>query len=78
MNGCRLAEATAALADPGRAGVAILTIALDTGLQSIGPFNQAFKARTGMTPTTYRKQAKSRTDKPISGIGQVATENSKT
>ncbi len=78
VNGYRLAEVTAALADPGQADVAILTIALDAGFQSIGPFNRAFKTHTGMTPTAYRKQAESRTDRPISGIGQAATENGKT
>ena len=78
VNGYRLAEATEALADPGQADVPILTIALDAGFQSIGPFNRAFKAHTGMTPTAYRKQADSRTDRPISEIGQAATENGKT
>ena len=78
VNGYRLAEVTAALADPSQAGVAILTIALDAGFQSIGPFNRAFKAHTGMTPTAYRKQANFRTDRPISGIGQATTENGKT
>lgn len=33
----------------------MLTIALDAGFQSIGPFNRAFKADTGMTPTEYRR-----------------------
>jgi AraC-like DNA-binding protein len=65
VNGYRLAEATAALADPGQADVPILTIALDAGFQSIGPFNRAFKAHTGMTPTAYRKQADSGKDRPI-------------
>ena len=69
-----LAEATAALADPGQANVPILTIALDAGFQSIGPFNRAFKAHTGMTPTAYRKQADSRTAMPIREIGQPGTE----
>jgi len=55
VNGYRLAEAMAALADPGQVDVPILTIALDTGFQSIGPFNRAFKAHTGMTPTDYRR-----------------------
>ena len=39
----------------GFAAIAILTIALDTGFQSIGPFNRAFKAHTGMTPTEFRR-----------------------
>jgi AraC-like DNA-binding protein len=32
----------------------ILTIALDCGYGSIGPFNRAFKQRMGMTPSEYR------------------------
>jgi AraC-like DNA-binding protein len=55
VNGYRLAEATAALADPAQAEVPILTIALDAGFQSIGPFNRAFKAAAGMTPSEYRR-----------------------
>jgi AraC-like DNA-binding protein len=74
VNGYRLAEATAALADPAQADVPILTIALDAGFQSIGPFNRAFKAHTGMTPTAYRKQADSGTRRPIQGIGQSTAE----
>jgi AraC-like DNA-binding protein len=35
----------------------VLTIALDAGFQSIGPFNRAFKAATGVTPTEFRRQA---------------------
>jgi AraC-like DNA-binding protein len=65
VNGYRLAEATAALADPAQAAVPVLTIALDTGFQSIGPFNRAFKAHTGLTPTEYRKRAESRNGAPI-------------
>lgn len=78
VNGYRLAEATAALADPAQAEVPVLTIALDAGFQSIGPFNRAFKAHTGMTPTAYRKQANSRNQAPIQGIGQSGTEIGKT
>ena len=55
VNGYRLAEAEAALADPGQDAVPILTIALDAGFQSIGPFNRAFKARTGLTPSEFRR-----------------------
>jgi len=35
--------------------VPILTIALDAGFGSIGPFNRAFKTQTGVTPTEYRR-----------------------
>jgi AraC-like DNA-binding protein len=55
VNGYRLTEAAAALADPGQAEVPVLTIALDAGFGSIGPFNRAFKAHTGLTPTEYRR-----------------------
>ena len=55
VNGYRLTEAAAALADPGQAEVPVLTIALDSGFGSIGPFNRAFKAHTGLTPSEYRR-----------------------
>lgn len=62
INGYRLAEARAALADPRQAEVPILTIALDTGFQSLAPFNRAFKMTAGMTPSQYRRQRLSRPD----------------
>jgi AraC-like DNA-binding protein len=52
----RLAEAKEALGDATQARVPVLTIALDAGFQSIGPFNRAFKAQTGETPTEFRKK----------------------
>jgi AraC-like DNA-binding protein len=55
VNGYRLAEVETALADPAQAEVPILTIALDAGFGSIGPFNRAFKAHTGLTPTEFRR-----------------------
>jgi AraC-like DNA-binding protein len=55
VNIYRLAETMAALADSGQAEVPILTIALDAGFQSLGPFNRAFKAHVGMTPSEYRR-----------------------
>jgi AraC-like DNA-binding protein len=36
----------------------ILTIALESGYGSIGPFNRAFRQRFGMTPTEYRAAAR--------------------
>lgn len=56
LNGFRLADVTAALADPTQEAVPILTIALDAGFQSLGPFNRAFKAETGLTPSEFRRQ----------------------
>jgi AraC-like DNA-binding protein len=55
LNGFRLAEVRQALADPARAGEAVLALALEAGFQSLGPFNRAFKAETGLTPTEFRK-----------------------
>ncbi|MBI5257228.1 MAG: AraC family transcriptional regulator [Burkholderiales bacterium] len=55
VNGFRLEEARNALADPAQREVPVLTIALDAGFQSIGPFNRAFKAATGLTPTEFRR-----------------------
>jgi len=56
VNSFRLGEAMAALADPGKRELPVLTIALTAGFQSIGPFNRAFKLATGLTPTEFRKQ----------------------
>jgi AraC-like DNA-binding protein len=56
INSHRIAAAQAALADPARRQDAVLAIALEVGFQSIGPFNRAFKAATGLTPTDYRRQ----------------------
>ena len=59
FSGCKknepIDEAKAALADLAQRDVPILTIALDAGFQSIGPFNRAFKADTGLTPTEFRR-----------------------
>ncbi|MDU6560307.1 MAG: helix-turn-helix domain-containing protein, partial [Streptococcus vestibularis] len=57
LNRYRLDDAKAALSDPGQRDVPILTIAIDAGFQSIGPFNRAFKAATAMTPSEFRRQA---------------------
>jgi AraC-like DNA-binding protein len=55
LNRYRLADAKAALADPAKAELPVLTIAMDAGFQSLGPFNRAFKADTGLTPTEFRR-----------------------
>ncbi len=51
----RLREATERLA---REDLPILSIALECGYGSIGPFNRAFKQRMGVTPTEYRAGAR--------------------
>jgi AraC-like DNA-binding protein len=55
LNNHRIEEAKAALADPAQVEVPIITIAMDAGFQSLGPFNRAFKALTGVTPSEYRR-----------------------
>ncbi|MEY2926889.1 MAG: hypothetical protein RL367_1366 [Pseudomonadota bacterium] len=54
LNGYRLDEVRQALADPEQREVPILTIALDAGFGSLGPFNRAFREAEGMTPSAYR------------------------
>jgi AraC-like DNA-binding protein len=54
LNQYRIAEAKERLRDPDLARLPILTIAMDLGYGSIGPFNRAFKEREGMTPSAYR------------------------
>ena len=63
LNFYRLDDVMAALADPAQQAVPILTIALDAGFQSLGPFNRAFKTQTGMTPSEFRRLQLSRTDR---------------
>jgi AraC-like DNA-binding protein len=58
----RLKEAAARLSEPAERHLPVLTIALDCGYGSIGPFNRAFKARFGITPSQFRNQAASTRD----------------
>jgi AraC-like DNA-binding protein len=55
VNSFRLAEVKSKLADPAHERTPILNMALDAGFQSLGPFNRAFKASTGITPQEYRR-----------------------
>jgi AraC-like DNA-binding protein len=63
LNSYRLDDVMAALADPAQEAVPILTIAMDAGFQSLGPFNRAFKAQTGVTPSEFRRLQLSRIDR---------------
>ena len=55
VNGHRIRAARAALTDPAREGATVLEIAYETGFASLGPFNRAFRAETGQSPTEYRQ-----------------------
>ncbi|NVJ97246.1 MAG: helix-turn-helix transcriptional regulator [Alphaproteobacteria bacterium] len=55
LNDFRIEAAKQSLADTDKRHVPVLTIAMDLGYGSLGPFNRAFKERTGQTPTEYRR-----------------------
>jgi AraC-like DNA-binding protein len=56
LNSYRIEAAKRQLTDPARVRIPVLTIALELGYASLGPFNRAFKAATGTTPSDYRQQ----------------------
>ncbi|MBL4787571.1 MAG: helix-turn-helix transcriptional regulator [Kordiimonadaceae bacterium] len=57
LNKYRIDAAKVRLSDVAEHNTQVLVIAMDLGYGSLGPFNRAFKARTGQTPTEFRKQA---------------------
>lgn len=57
VNGRRIDAAKIALADPEQALKSVSTIAYELGFASLGPFNRAFRAATGLTPTAWRQEA---------------------
>lgn len=57
VNGHRIAAAKRRLGDPRQARTTVAAIAFDLGYGSLGPFNRAFRAATGATPTEWRRQA---------------------
>jgi len=67
LNGYRIAAAKAALADAAQRDTPVLTVALAAGFQSLGPFNRAFKADTGITPSEFRRRALSAGAAPAAG-----------
>jgi len=56
VNDFRIAHAKAALKDHTNINKQILSIALECGFNSIGPFNRAFKQEVGTTPRQYRAE----------------------
>ena len=63
----RLQEAARRLESTSDSALPVLTIALDCGYGSIGPFNRAFKARFGVTPTQYRSLHRDQTSTKLEG-----------
>ncbi len=57
LNAHRVAAAEIRLADPDRAREQIISHAFALGYNSLTPFNRAFKARTGQSPTEFRERA---------------------
>jgi len=57
LNAHRIEAARQRLADPEQAHTTIAAIAFSLGYGSLGPFNRAFRATTGSTPTEWRRQA---------------------
>jgi len=57
VNSHRIEAAKARLADPAHAAETVAQIAFDLGYGSLGPFNRAFRAATGATPTAWRRRA---------------------
>ena len=60
LNDLRIDDAMQQLADPAYDSTPILSIALGLGYDSIGPFNRAFKAKTGQTPSEFRRSVQNR------------------
>lgn len=56
LNRYRIAEAKALLADRDKVDLPVLTLALDLGYNSLPPFNRAFRAETGTTPSEFRRK----------------------
>jgi AraC-like DNA-binding protein len=57
VNGYRISAAKDRLANPADAETTIAVIAFDLGFGSLSPFNRAFRATTGSTPTRWRAEA---------------------
>lgn len=57
LNEYRLEAVRRDLADPEKAALPILTIAMDAGFASLSSFNRAFKERSGSTPSEWRQAA---------------------
>ncbi len=70
LNQWRLGDVKTALGDTTQREVPISTIALDAGFASLGPFNRAFKADTGLTPSDFRARALATTPRGAAGAAK--------
>jgi len=59
INRARIEAACAALTDPAQMNTTVLEIAYEVGFASVGPFNRAFRAEIGYSPTEYRHTVQS-------------------
>lgn len=57
LNHHRVRAAKDRLSDAEGRNTPVLTVAMDLGYGSLGPFNRAFKERTGLTPTEFRNKS---------------------
>lgn len=57
LNHHRIETAKTRLAEINDRNTPVLTVAMELGYGSLGPFNRAFKERTGLTPTEFRNQS---------------------
>lgn len=73
VNALRIEHAKAMLAGEAGRTRSILTVALDSGFASIGPFNRAFKASEDMTPREFRTAAQAG-QLDLGGLGEVPAE----
>lgn len=55
INSARIEAAKAMLRDPQKSHTTVLEIAYAVGFASLGPFNRAFRAETGQSPTEFRR-----------------------
>lgn len=57
INRARIEAASKVLTDPTKMCTTVLEIAYDVGFSSVGPFNRAFRAEYGQSPTEFRQMA---------------------
>lgn len=68
LNAHRIEAAKRRLGDPAEARTTVATIAFDLGYGSLGPFNRAFRAATGQTPTDWRRQTLAETSPELKEV----------